>query len=47
MLKNGESTFLDDITLEQVSNALKVPIKIIYGPEDLVNQVTRIENHGI
>ena len=41
MLKNGESTLLDDITVQEIRNALKVPITIIYGPEDFVKHVIR------
>ncbi len=47
MLKDGESIFLDDITIEEVKKNLKIPIKIIYGADDLVRQVLEVKNHVI
>ena len=36
MLKQGETIFLDDMTLEQLGNALNVPIRIVHGADDIV-----------
>ena len=43
MLKHGESTFLDDITVEEVSNKLQVPITIVSGAEDFVKKLLRVK----
>ena len=37
MLKHGESTFLDDMTVETVEKTLKITIRIISSPDDFVN----------
>ncbi|KGG16840.1 MULTISPECIES: TIGR03279 family radical SAM protein [unclassified Prochlorococcus] len=39
MLKHGEATFLDDISIKEVEENLKIPIKIVFGPEDFVKRV--------
>ena len=36
MLRQGEQVFLDDITLEELSRQLPVPIRLITGADDLV-----------
>ncbi len=36
MLRNGEALFLDGMTINQVSDALNVPIRIVHGAEDIV-----------
>ena len=36
MLKHGEPTFLDDMTVETVEKALHTKIRIIYSPNDFV-----------
>ncbi len=39
MLKQDQAVFLDDIPLEQLRNALKVPIRIVHGADDIVAAV--------
>ncbi|AAP99163.1 MULTISPECIES: TIGR03279 family radical SAM protein [Prochlorococcus] len=39
MLKHDELKFLDDVTVEEVANNLKIPIKIILGPDDFVEHL--------
>ena len=46
MLKNNESIFLDDITIEEVSKQLQIPIKIILGAEDFVSKVLEIPSNA-
>ena len=36
MLKHGEQTFLDDMTVEEVEKILKITIKIIASPDEFV-----------
>ncbi len=36
MLKRGETIFLDDMTLKEVSKILKIPIRIVHGADDIV-----------
>ncbi len=36
MLKQDQAVFLDDMTLEQLRNALHVPIRIVHGADDIV-----------
>ena len=47
MLKHGESTFLDDITVEEVSQTLQIPIKIVFGSDDFVRKVLEPPSHSI
>ncbi len=47
MLKHGESTFLDDITVEEVSKILKIPIKIVFGADDFVKKALENTYHSI
>ena len=39
MLKQDQAVFLDDIPLEQLRHALKVPIRIVHGADDIVAAV--------
>ncbi len=39
MLKNGKSIFLDDITIEEVEDKLKIPIRITLDPQDFVKKI--------
>ena len=41
MLKHDESTFLDDMTLEEVENALEPTIKIISSPDEFVQTLIK------
>ena len=36
MLRQGELVFLDDMTLEQLSEALQISIRIVHGAADIV-----------
>ena len=36
MLKEGETVFLDDMSLEEISKALAVPIRVVHGADDIV-----------
>ncbi len=45
MLKHGESTFLDDITVEEVSKTLQIPIRIVFDSDDFVKKVLEIPSH--
>ncbi len=36
MLKEGTTVFLDDMTIEQISNALQISIRIVHGAADIV-----------
>ena len=36
MLREGQAVFLDDMSLEDVSHALQVPIRIVHGADDIV-----------
>ena len=36
MLKTGKTIFLDDMTLKEVSNILKIPIRVVHGADDIV-----------
>ena len=47
MLKHGESTFLDDITVEEVSKVLQIPIRIVSGSDDFVKKVLEIPSFTI
>ncbi|WP_269622179.1 TIGR03279 family radical SAM protein [Prochlorococcus marinus] len=42
MLRNGESTFLDDMTVKQVEKNLRTPIKVVYGADDLIKQIIEV-----
>ena len=42
MLKQGQAIFLDDMSLEELRNALQIPIRIVHGADDIVDAV--IEN---
>ena len=39
MLRQGQPVFLDDMTLEQVRQALPVPVRIVHGAADIVASV--------
>ena len=39
MFKQDQAVFLDDMTLEQLRNALDVPIRIVHGADDIVAAV--------
>ena len=39
MLRPGQPVFLDDMTLEQVRQALSVPVRIVQGAADIVASV--------
>lgn len=39
MLRNGDSTFLDDITVEELSRHLRTPVVPVDGPADLVREM--------
>ncbi len=39
MLRQGQPVFLDDMTLEQVQDALPVPIRVVHGAADIVASV--------
>jgi len=41
MLREGESTFLDDITVEELSRRFGVPVVPVDGPKDLVREMVR------
>ena len=47
MLKHGESTFLDDITVEEVSKTLQIPIRIVFGSDDFVKKVLEMPPFSI
>ena len=36
MLKQGQAVFLDDMSLEELRNALQIPIRIVNGADDIV-----------
>ena len=36
MLKQGESIFLDDMTLDKLGNSLQVPIRVVHEAADIV-----------
>ena len=38
MLRQGEKIFLDDMTLQELSSSLNVPIRIVHGAHDIVNK---------
>ena len=46
MLKHGESTFLDDISVEEVSKTLHIKIKIVFGADDFVRKVMEVNPHS-
>ena len=37
MLKHGESRFLDDVTVEDLSRQLQVPVLMVHSVEELLN----------
>ncbi|MDO7786492.1 DUF512 domain-containing protein [Desulforamulus aquiferis] len=39
MLRDGEDIFLDDMTVDQLSVKLGIPISVAEGPEDLVREI--------
>ncbi|RYD02951.1 hypothetical protein N752_22455 [Desulforamulus aquiferis] len=39
MLRDGEDVFLDDMTVDQLSVKLGIPISVAVGPEDLVREM--------
>jgi len=39
MLRQGQPVFLDDMTLEQVQDALPVPVRVVHGAADIVASV--------
>ncbi|SFQ96679.1 DUF512 domain-containing protein [Desulfoscipio geothermicus] len=39
MLREGQEVFLDDITVDELSRRLHVPITMVNGPEDLVREL--------
>ena len=41
MLKHGEPTFLDDMTVETVEKTLKITIRIISCPDDFVKTLIK------
>ncbi len=41
MLQEGRELFLDDLTLQQVSGRLQVPLVAVRGPEELVGEMVR------
>ena len=41
MLRDGESTFLDDITVEELSRRFGVPVIPVDGPKDIVREMVR------
>jgi NifB/MoaA-like Fe-S oxidoreductase len=40
MLRHGEQRFLDDMTVQQVSDRLQIPIAIVTSAEDVIHQCT-------
>ena len=38
MLRQGEKIFLDDMTLQELSLSLNVPVRIVHDAEDIVNK---------
>lgn len=40
MLRHGEQRFLDDMTVQQVSDHLQIPIAIVTSAEDVIHQCT-------
>jgi putative radical SAM enzyme (TIGR03279 family) len=40
MLRHGEQRFLDDMTVQQVSDRLQIPIVIVTSAEDVIHQCT-------
>ena len=38
-LKHDRPVFLDDMTIDEVEESLKVPIKIVHSPEEIINAV--------
>ena len=38
MLRQDEKIFLDDMTLQELSSSLNVPIRIVHGAHDIVNK---------
>jgi NifB/MoaA-like Fe-S oxidoreductase len=36
VLRQGEPVFLDDLTLETVSQAVPVPLRLVQGADDIV-----------
>ncbi len=47
MLKHGETTFLDDLTVNTVEKYLQTPIKIIFDADDFVRKVIEKETNEI
>ncbi|HBX24318.1 MAG TPA: radical SAM protein [Desulfotomaculum sp.] len=41
MLREGESTFLDDVTVEELSRRFGVPVIPVDGPKDIVREMVR------
>ena len=39
MLRQGEPVFLDDMTLSQLEDRMKVPIRVVHGAADIVAAV--------
>ena len=37
MLRQGYEVFLDDMTVCELQEALRVPIKIVHGPADIIS----------
>ncbi len=36
MLKEGQALFLDDMSIEELGNALQIPIRVVHGADDIV-----------
>ncbi len=36
MLREGEPIFLDDMTLQELSQTLKIPVRVVHGADDIV-----------
>ncbi|MEG6521082.1 DUF512 domain-containing protein [Desulfotomaculum sp. 1211_IL3151] len=43
MLRDGEEVFLDDLTVTDVSEQLGVPVRVVEGPQDLVELALEIK----
>lgn len=44
MLRDGEDVFLDDLTLDDVSLQLQVPVEAVEGPNELVDIIHRLND---
>lgn len=44
MLRSGELVFLDDVTVEELSDYLKTPVVVAEGPEDLIRYACNIND---